>query len=38
MCTATYMLGGMYLQLSAQQIVDCAPNIVNYNGCNGGLI
>lgn len=38
MCTATFLMGGLYLQLSAQQVLDCSPTVTNYNGCNGGLI
>lgn len=33
---AIYLFGGLYMQLSVQQVLDCA--VSNYNGCDGGLL
>lgn len=34
--SSIYTLGGLFLQMSVQQIIDCARP--NWNGCNGGLL
>lgn len=31
-----YLFGGVYIQLSVQQVIDCA--VSNLNGCDGGLL